>query len=494
MNEVITNLSSFVGEALARLIVAIIILLIGWVIAAIVQRVVQGILARFRLDQRVASATNAKEGSALPLERWLGLLVFWVIMLAFIVAALNVLNLTVITEPLNAMLNQFLLFLPKLFAAAILALVAYVIASIARKLVTAVTARTNVDARLQASAGTSVSISNPLGDAAFYLVWLFFLPAILGALGLESLLIPVQNMIDQILAYLPKVLAAGIVFLVGWFVARIVQRIVEGFLASAGVDRFAERVGISKYMGGLTVSHLLGLLVFIVILIPVITASLDALQLQSLTAPLTLMINQVLAAIPSFLAAAAILILTYVVARWFIGIAVEILTGVGFNNIPRVLGLGSTDSIGGRTLAQWAGDLALLVVMILAAVQAAQVVGWTAVTVAFGGFGVQIVQILFGVAIIAVGIYLANIAGRFVLGTDMPSKRLVSLVTRAAIVAFAGAMGLSAMGIANDIVVVAFGLTLGALAVAVALAFGLGGREAASKQLAEWSDTLNKAE
>jgi len=42
------------------------------------------------------------------------------------------------------------------------------------------------------------------------------------------------------------------------------------------------------------------------------------------------------------------------------------------------------------------------------------------------------------------------------------------------------------MGIADDIVNLAFALTLGAVAVALALAFGLGGREAAGKQMEHW--------
>jgi hypothetical protein len=47
-------------------------------------------------------------------------------------------------------------------------------------------------------------------------------------------------------------------------------------------------------------------------------------------------------------------------------------------------------------------------------------------------------------------------------------------------------MGLRAMGIADDIVNLAFGLTLGAIAVAVALSFGLGGREAAGELMKNW--------
>lgn len=47
-------------------------------------------------------------------------------------------------------------------------------------------------------------------------------------------------------------------------------------------------------------------------------------------------------------------------------------------------------------------------------------------------------------------------------------------------------MGLRAMGIANEMVQLAFALSFGAAAVAVALSFGLGGREAAGKLLEHW--------
>ena len=48
------------------------------------------------------------------------------------------------------------------------------------------------------------------------------------------------------------------------------------------------------------------------------------------------------------------------------------------------------------------------------------------------------------------------------------------------------------MGIAENIVNMAFGLTLGAAAVAFALSFGLGGREAAGKQMERFFDKMNK--
>ena len=65
-------------------------------------------------------------------------------------------------------------------------------------------------------------------------------------------------------------------------------------------------------------------------------------------------------------------------------------------------------------------------------------------------------------------------------------------MARFAILGIVLAMGLRAMGIADDIVNLAFGLTLGAIAVAVALAFGLGGRDAAGRLASRWVDRLGK--
>ncbi|TAH52280.1 MAG: hypothetical protein EYC68_08240 [Chloroflexota bacterium] len=492
MENIVSTLSQYISPALASIIGAALALLVGWIIAYIVSRVVSGILKRVQLDKRVAGAQDVKEGAGYPVERWIGTAVFWFIFLFFVVGALALLGFTRVSEAISAPLQTIVSWLPLLFAAGILALIAHIVGTVLRRLVVGLLQRRQVDEKLASSAGTRSSIATPLGDAVYYLVWLLFLPAILGALGMESLLVPVVNLINELLGFVPLLVSAGIILLVGWFVARIVQRIVTGFLASVGVDSFAERVGIAKYMGGMTVSYLLGLIVFIVILIPIITASLDALGLQSLTAPLTAMMTEVISNLPNYVMAVAILIVTYVVARWILGILAEILTGLGVNSIPRVLGLSDRPTIGTRTVAQWICEVLLVIVMLLAAVQAAQVVGWTAVTVAIGGLGTQFVQIIFGLIIIAVGVYLANLAAQFINGTTVPNKSLLALVARVAIIGFAGAMGLTAMGFATQIVVLAFGLFFGAIAIAVALAFGLGGRETAGKYWQEWSDGIRK--
>ena len=101
-------------------------------------------------------------------------------------------------------------------------------------------------------------------------------------------------------------------------------------------------------------------------------------------------------------------------------------------------------------------------------------------------------HILLGLAIIAVGLYLANAASDVIERSQIKQNELLALIARVAILILAAAMGLRQMGLANEIIVTAFTLALGALAVSLALAFGLGGREAAGEQIKEWRERLRE--
>ena len=69
---------------------------------------------------------------------------------------------------------------------------------------------------------------------------------------------------------------------VGWFVARIVRRIVTNLLAAVGVDQVAERVGLANVLGQQQISGPIGLIVYALIFLPVIIGAVEALALQAL--------------------------------------------------------------------------------------------------------------------------------------------------------------------------------------------------------------------
>ncbi|MFQ5961266.1 MAG: hypothetical protein ACE5MG_07700, partial [Candidatus Methylomirabilales bacterium] len=87
-------------------------------------------------------------------------------------------------------------------------------------------------------------------------------------------------------------------------------------------------------------------------------------------------------------------------------------------------------------------------------------------------------------------LYFARIADRVIRGTGGSQAHLLAPVARVAIIVFSSALALRQTGIAEDIVNLAFGIVLGAIAVAAALAFGLGGRDVAAREIENWLTNL----
>jgi hypothetical protein len=274
--------------------------------------------------------------------------------------------------------------------------------------------------------------------------------------------------------------------IVGIFVARILQRITASALHAFGADALSDRVGLSRVLGKPNLSGLLGYIVYIIVFIPVVIAALNAVGLTYLAAPLSEMLTQVLLAIPKLFAAAVILGVAYVIARVIADLVTNLLSNAGFDNIVTRLSLGEVSAEGRNKPSQIVGMLIIFVIMLFAAMAAAGMVGWAAMVVILGQFIAFLAQLLVALIILVIGVYLANLAAKVILGTNLEQKRLFALLARIAIIVFAAIMALDQTGLANDIVNMGFGLLLAGLALAVGLAFGLGGKDVAKYQLVRW--------
>jgi hypothetical protein len=495
-----------IGAYLPSLLGAVVTLFIGWIVAFIVSSVVRNLLKRTDLDNRLGRMASGSSSSNMNTEKLVGDIVFWLIFLFAVLAFLNALNLTVVAQPLNNVLNQILAFVPKLASAAALAAVAWLVATAVKAIVVR-TAGTIVPAmsRRMAVGDNQVLPSETLGNALYWFVFLFFLPLILDVLDLRGPLAPVQNLLNDILSALPNIFKAGLIGLVGWFVARIVRELVTNLLAAAGTERLAAKIGLNRAAPGQSLSGLLGTIVYVMILIPTAVAALDALQIPAISGPATSMLQRVLDTIPQILTAAVILAVAFVVSQFVGDLVANLLNGLGFNNIFRALGLHSlhqstlsdtpvTPVTGSEivppTTKQTPSDVAGLVarvgVMLVATVAATEVLGIPSLNDLIQGLLLIAGQVLAGVLVFAIGLFLANLAQRVVSSSGTHQAQILGQVARLAIIAFVGAMALQQMGIAASIVNLAFGLMLGAIAVAVAISFGLGGRDVASEQLRDW--------
>jgi hypothetical protein len=95
-------------------------------------------------------------------------------------------------------------------------------------------------------------------------------------------------------------------------------------------------------------------------------------------------------------------------------------------------------------------------------------------------------QVLFGTVIILAGVAIARVVSGLVSGTA--GEGWLPAIVRWSIIALSVAMGLRFMGLANEIVIIAFTAIIGSAAIACALAFGLGGRPTAHKLLERWTE------
>ncbi|MGC1396504.1 MAG: mechanosensitive ion channel [Coleofasciculaceae cyanobacterium] len=534
LDSVIGQLSLFLPQILG----AVAILIIGMIIAKIAASVTKALLKRTSIDNKLAEWVTGRPGAedAPQIEDWISGAVFWLIIVFTVVAVLNTLNLQSVSGPLNNFLNQITSFLPKLLGAVIFLGVAWLLATVVKLVTTRALRMMRIDERLNqqvespsrpgeppSRSTNQFSLAETIGNALYWFIFLLFLPAILDSLGLQGTLQPVQQLLNNILGILPNILAAVLIGAAGWLVAQVVRRIVTNLLAASGTDQLGARFGLSQTAGGQSLSWILGTIVYVLILIPTAIAALNALKIDAISAPAIAMLDQILSAIPKIFTAGVILVVAYVLGHFLADLVTNILTSIGFNNVFQWLGLPtpratrtttvtitpepsvedsdqptgretrlqpSTDLT--RTPSEIVGIIVLIGVMLFATIAATNVLQIVALTALISGIVVISGQILAGLIIFAVGLYLANLAFSLITSSGSRQSRFLGQTARIAIIALVSAMALQQMGIASDIVNLAFGLLLGAIAVALALAFGLGGRDIAATQVREWLSSFKE--
>ncbi|ENU83390.1 hypothetical protein F970_01335 [Acinetobacter sp. CIP 102082] len=462
------------------ILAAIVILLLGWIIALIVAAGVKKLLQKLNTNHRLSSATGHKPN----IENLLSKLVFWFVIILAVVGALNVLNISGVSDPFSNMVGRILAFIPNLLAAVAVGFIGWILAGQVKAGLTNVLARTEMDEKLSNEVGVG-SLSSNIGEIFYWLVLLLFLPIVLSILGLTGLLIPVQNMVNEAVAYLPNLFIAGVIIFVGYILAKIVRGIVEGLSNSLGLQTQAEKIGLFKNSN---VSKFLGSFVFAIIIITALIVAFEALGIEAISQPATAMLNQIMYAIPQIIAAGLILIVAYVVSRFVGRLVAELVSGAGVDEIPMKLDM--QRFLGKTRVSDIIGCLIVFFTMLFAVSEAADRLGLEQISVLIAMFIQFGASILLGAVILVVGFWLANVVANVIQRGEYNSSRWLGNLVRILIMGLVIAMGLRAMGIADSIVNLAFGLTLGSVAVAFALAFGLGGRQPAERLL---SDLLDKA-
>lgn len=364
----------------------------------------------------------------------------------------------------------------RILGAILVLLVGYFIAKLVASLVRKGVAATGVQQRIErGSSGRSVNVPRLVGKLVYYLLMVIVLIIVLDILGIQRALAPLENLVDNFFAFLPRLIGALAIAFAGYVIAKLVSELVA--LAVGGVEGLSTRMGLDDSVDW---ANLARQVVFLIVFIPLLIAAIDVLGLETISAPLTSILQDFLDAIPRIIGAALVLAVFYYLAKFVSGFVKSLLQGVNVDEYARRVGLGAL--VGDRTsIAGTIAGVVFFFIVFSGVVTAANILGFEQLTLLLNEMFEITLQIIFGLVVLAVGSVLAGLAYRAV-KTSQNSEFLASIAKYAVLALFI-AIALRTMGIADDIINLAFGLTLGALAVAFALSFGLGGREAAGKQM-----------
>jgi len=336
------------------------------------------------------------------------------------------------------------------------------------------------------------SLGTSLGSIGSLLVWLFGLVAILQVFELDQVLAPIQDLLSRVMAFLPNIIAAIFVFFIGALLAKVVRELVQTAVGALPFERWfhkandrasAEATGTtaepsSRGQGHLTstIAKTAGTVLYALIMIVVAIAALQILQIDAISRPAEQMLQTIFDAIPNIIAAALLLGIGVLIARFVGDILEQLLSGLGLDRA-----LAQTEIMPqGRAASPVLAKVAQVAVVLFFAVMAARLLNFPQITqflsevLELGG------KVLFGAAIIAVGFFVANLLARMFGGSGTGA-----MVVRYATLVLFVAMGLKYMGIADSIIELAFGALVVGGAAAAALAYGLGGRDAAARHLAQ---------
>ena len=331
--------------------------------------------------------------------------------------------------------------------------------------------------------GSATSFVGPIVSLLKAILTIMVLIAVLQHFGLTDVLAPLRDMLAKFMAAVPNIIGAGIIAYAGWIIAKVVAD-----LAAMALGKLDEQLAARTGNSDIRISGFGRAFIFAIILLPIMVSALGVLNIPAISDPASAMIQKLMAAVPNIVGAGIILLVTYLVTKFVIYVLTALLDGMNINALPKKLGIQTLFSES-FTPTRLISVTIMFFAMLAASTAAINLLGIDVVSqifahvLQFGG------GILVGAVILVIGNFLGSIAHKKL---SKAGSGGIANIARVAILGLVLAMGLRSMGLADNIVNMAFGFTIGSVAIAAALAFGLGGREAAKLIADDWASKVTK--
>ena len=396
---------------------------------------------------------------------------------------------------LQELLGTFETLLPSVVTAIILLIVAYLAAMIAKGIVVKglkllkLEKYTDKLGVVDEVTGSSLEF---IGKLVFVIVFLMFLPAVLDRLGMQNVSNTISGLVSQFVNFIPNILAAILILVFGVFIAKIIRQLIASMLKRFNIDKLQEKAGV----GGdesVTFSSMISYVVYVIILIPIIIAALQTLNITAISQPATVVLNKIFTIIPQIIVALALIIIGTYVAKITGKLLSNLLSSVGTDGITKKIITTDNSKMKDFSLSKAIGEVVKYIIVLLFTVQAINVINLDVLQSVGEAIIAYLPFIISAIIIMGVALFFAAWVESF-MKKKYPNAGLTTIIVKSSIIVVAIFMTLIQLDIATSIVNSAFIIVLGALAAAFAIAFGIGGRDFAAKTMEKLNQQNNSNE
>ncbi|MBR3834352.1 MAG: mechanosensitive ion channel [Lachnospiraceae bacterium] len=381
---------------------------------------------------------------------------------------------------------------PNFIFAIVLLIIAFVAAKIVKSLVTKLLKAINAEAFLSKLGVKDTETNSSIefvAKLAYFVTFLLFLPGVLDKIGMQSVSAPITNMVDSFLEFIPKLIAAGIIVVVGIFVAKIVKELLVPVLKAIKVDTLQEKAGITATEGN-SFSNVIANVVYGLIVLVVVTSALDQLEIAAISGPANEIVATIFAMLPNVLGAIVIVSIGVFIAKLVATLLQNLLAGVGADTLIEKITGNAEKNI---NLSKILSEVVKYVIVVIFIVQGINVLDLAILNNIGATVIAYLPAVISTIIILAIGLFAANAAENAIV-KKAPNAKGGALTAKVAIYVVTAFMCLSQLGIAGAMVETTFILIIAAICVAVAIAFGVGGRTFAANTLDKLEKKLDDKE
>nr|WP_276932064.1 mechanosensitive ion channel [Globicatella sulfidifaciens] len=396
---------------------------------------------------------------------------------------------------INELFNKIYSALPGLLGAALLLVIALFMAFLAKKLTTKGLDKVEFDSKLQKwgmakNDEESNIFIETIGSLVYFVTILLFTPFIFTSLNLSGVADPVIIMLNKFWGFIPNLLVSVMIIIIGSYLCKFIKKLSRNLFEGIDVDRWYRKLigqqETAEFVTETRLADVLSSIIYVLIYIPIITVALQILGVSTISDPIVSVLNQIVSVIPNVLAAVVLVIIGNFIAKLVSDLIESMLKTSGIDKYSQYLNFKGETSI---LISNVSAQIIQAVLMIFFLVEAISVLQLDVLNSIGNSIIAYLPAVVSSVIILAVGIIGGNVLATFL--AKVSGSKLFGEFIRYGVIIFAVFMTLDQLKFAQTIVNTSFTMLLGAFAVAFALAFGLGGRDFAAKQLEKADRALN---